>query len=407
MADSPQGPVELVARLLELGVAGAGEIARLGSDFLLAILLAGLGKASADNSSEMPALASAESFGEENLAPAELISQGLLSGEGQYTRVEVAERSGASLDEARQLWRALGFPEVGDDQRVFTSADIAALSHATALVKLGVVDSDALVELARPLGNLMSRLASAQTGFISEIMGSRITAGLSVDDPQMPRELAVQALKTSRELLPVLELTTVYAWRRHLAAEAGRVLIPAVHGTDAGDHLAVVGFVDITGYTRISRNVDLTELASLLDRFEVAVLDVVIKHEGRVIKNLGDEIMFVIEDPVQAAEAALQMLEVFKADESLPAIHAGLAFGPVLYRAGDVYGPVVNIAARLCSLARKDTVRVDQELAARLREAEQFRLSSRTPRHVRGYLQLPSYQLQAARKRHQKGERSG
>ena len=160
---------------------------------------------------------------------------------------------------------------------------------------------------------------------------------------------------------------------------------------------AAVGFVDITGFTRLSRNVDLTELAGLLDRFEAAVLDVVVKHGGRVIKNLGDEIMFLVEDPVSAAEAALELLDVFAADETLPPVHAGLAFGEVLYRGGDVYGPVVNVAARLCSLARKDTIRVDQGLANALAGNGDFALASRPPRHVRGYLQLPSYRLRRAK----------
>lgn len=77
-----------------------------------------------------------------------------------------------------------------------------------------------------------------------------------------------------------------------------------------------MGFINITGYTRISRNVGLTELAGLLDRFDTAVLGVVVEHGGRVIKNLGGEILFVIEDPLSAAEAALQLLDVFGADET-------------------------------------------------------------------------------------------
>ena len=133
--------------------------------------------------------ADADSAPEEELSPAELISRGLLVGEGRYTRLEVAQRAGVTLDEARRLWRALGFPEVGDDQRVFTGADVAALTHAGSLIKAGIVDGDSLVELARPLGNLMSRLAAAQTHFISEVLGSRIAAGLTAEDPQLPRLL--------------------------------------------------------------------------------------------------------------------------------------------------------------------------------------------------------------------------
>jgi adenylate cyclase len=391
---------DFVARIVELGVAGVNEIARLGSDLLLATILAGLGRSDEDTPGELADAAASEAIAEADLSPAELITRGLLVGEGRYTRLQVAERAHTTPEEARRLWRALGFPEADDDQRLFTNADVAALAQASGLIDAGVVDADALVDLARPLGNLMSRLAAAQTGFISEVVGARLAEGLTADDPEFASRLASQAVTTTRELLPVLELTTIHAWRRHLAAEVGRALIPSAFTDreEAQTRPAAVGFVDITGFTRLSRNVELTELAGLLDRFEAAVLDVVVRHEGRVIKNLGDEILFVFEDPIAAAEAALELLDVFDADPALPPIHAGLAYGPVLFRGGDVYGPVVNIAARLSSLARKETIRVDLGMAAELHDAKQFTLSARNARHVRGYPLLPSHRLRRSKK---------
>lgn len=402
MVDPVRGSANIVARVVELGVAGVNELARLGSEILLAALLSGLGRSSQGDESDVPSdLTETGLAAEEETTAAELITRGLLAGRGRYTRLEVVERAGLALDEARRLWRALGFPEVDDEQRIFTSADVAALTGAAGLIADDIVDPDALVELARPLGNLMSRLAAAQTNFISETLGARIAAGMVSEDPDLPDRLAAQALITTQELLPVLELTTLYTWRRHLAAEVGRALFPSGVGIegDTESRPAVVGFIDMTGYTQLSRNVELIELASLLDRFEAAVLDAVVEHGGRVIKNLGDEILFVIEDPAAAAEATLQLLDDLAADDTMPPMHAGLAFGPVLYRGGDVYGPVVNLAARLSSIARKGTIRVDHAMADELADARQFHLATRTPRHVRGYLQLPSYRLRRAKKR--------
>ena len=390
MVDPVRGSANFVARVVELGSAGVGELARIGGNSLLAALLALLGRSEESRGADEP----------DETSPAEVISSGLLAGEGRYTRLEVAERVGVPLDDARRLWRALGFPEVDDEQRVFTSADVAALADAVALVAADIVDENGLVELARPLGNLMSRLAAAQTTFISDVLGARIALGHSADDPELAAQLADEALATTQELLPVLERTTLYTWRRHLAAEVERALFPGGSGLDSlvESRAAVVGFIDMTGYTRLSRNVDLDELAMVLDQFESTVLDTVVAHGGRGIKNLGDEILFVIDDPVSAAEATLQLLDTFAAEDHLPELHAGLAFGPVLYRGGDVYGPVVNIAARLANLARKGSVRVDQAMATELADAEQFTLSLRAPRSVRGYLQLPSYRLRWARK---------
>ena len=384
MVDEVRGSADRVARIVELAAAGLNELARLSSNSLLAALLARLGMTDPDDEP----------------TPAEIIARGLLAGGGRYTRLEVAERAGIALGEARRLWRALGFPEVDDEQRVFTSADVAALTDAAALIAADIVDGDGLVELARPLGNLMSRLAAAETNFISEVLGARIAVGRTAEDPQLPSQLAAQALITTRELLPTLERVTVYAWRRHLAAEVGRALLPSGFGLDvaAESRPEAVGFIDLTGYSRLSRNVELSELARVLDRFETVVLDTVVAHGGRVIKNLGDEILFVIDDPIAAADATLELVDFFTAEDDLPQVHAGLAFGPVLDRGGDVYGPVVNIAARLASLARKGTVRVDQVMATELDDAEQFTLSARAPRRVRGYLQLTSYRLRRAHK---------
>ena len=393
MVDPVRGSANFVARVVELGSAGVTELARIGGNSLLAALLALLGGRTDQGSRR-------EGDEPDEASPVEVITSGLLAGEGRYTRLEVAERVGVPLDEARRLWRALGFPEVDDEQRVFTSADVAALADAVALIAADIVDENGLVELARPLGNLMSRLAAAQTTFISEVLGARIALGHNVDDPELAAQLADEALATTQELLPVLERTTLYTWRRHLAAEVERALFPDGSAVEnlVDSRPAVVGFIDMTGYTRLSRNVDLDELAMVLDRFESTVLDTVVAHGGRVIKNLGDEILFVIEDPVSAAEATLELLDAFTAEEHLPQVHAGLAFGPVLYRGGDVYGPVVNIAARLANLARKGTIRIDQALATELADAQQFSLSLRPPRTVRGYLQLPSYRLRRAHK---------
>ncbi len=299
---------------LDVGTAPVRGLARLGSDSLLAALLALL----RDTDPEPDAAAEPPDAADGRLPPGEIITRGLLDGHGRYTRLDVAERTGIPTEEARRLWRALGFPEVPDDQRVFTSADIAALTDAAALVTEGLLDADGVVELARPLGHQLSRLAAAQTSFISEVLGARITQGQAAEDPHLPDRLAAQAVQITHELLPRLERTTMYVWRRHLAAEAGRTLLPTLPGLHGhvDNRTAAVGFIDISGYTRLSRTMDLTELAALLERFETLVLNTVVIHGGRVIKDLGDEVLFVTDDPVSGG-------------------------------GGDVFGPVVNIAARI------------------------------------------------------------
>lgn len=138
---------QLVVRALEAGTAPVRELARLASDSLLTALLAVLGGADRDEEQQEPPGAIEDETG---MSPAEVITRGLLAGHGRYTRLEVADRAGISSEQARRLWRAVGFPEADDDQRVFTSADVAALTDAAGLLTADILDTDGLVELARP-----------------------------------------------------------------------------------------------------------------------------------------------------------------------------------------------------------------------------------------------------------------
>ncbi len=386
VGESVRDSIQSVARMAPAPVR---DLARLGGDNLLAAVLAVLGSATRDGEARQD---DGDPTADQDTVTTEMITRGLLGGEGRYTRLEAAEQVGVSLDDARRLWRAVGFAEVGDEERIFTSADVAILGEVAALISAGITDIDGVVSLARPFGHLFSRLAVVQTSFLSDVLGNQITADQLADDPHLPGRVSEQAVQTTRELLPGLERVTVYLWRRHLATEAGRALLPAnLTDTDA-DPLAV-GFIDISGFTRLSRDLDSAELTALLDPFEALVLETAVAHGGRVIKNLGDEVMFVADDAAAAAEIALSAVEQLDDDDRLPPVHAGLACGPVLCRGGDVFGDVVNIAARITGLARRGTIRVDEAMADALEPYPQYHVTRRAPRPVRGYLQLRSYRL--------------
>jgi len=119
----------------------------------------------------------------------------------------------------------------------------------------------------------------------------------------------------------------------------------------------------------------------------------VVRNRGRVVTMVGDEVLFVTDTPKDAAEIAVRLTDPRRASQSLPALRVGMAVGPVLSRFGDVYGPVVNLAARLTSLAKPESVLVDKELAALLRHDRNYELRARRPVAVRGYHHLRSWTL--------------
>lgn len=306
------------------------------------------------------------------------LEAGLLGGRRELTREQVSERSGVPLDEARDVWAAMGLPEVPAGEVAFTERDVQALQTVGRLRESGLVDLDTTLVLARVMGQGLSRLAEAQVDVFRER-----ARGLS------PDEAVATARAGAQEVLPDLERLVVHVWRRQFAAAAVRSFEAARQ--DGLPRLAV-GFVDLEGFTRTSREWGVAELQELLERFERESSLRVTAAGGRVIKTLGDEVLFVAEQITAAAEIALGTVAAH-AEQGLPEVRGGLALGPVLVRLGDVFGQPVNLASRLTSEARPGTVLVDLEAASALEQDPAYELVKLRQRAVRGYRALRPHVL--------------
>jgi adenylate cyclase len=159
-------------------------------------------------------------------------------------------------------------------------------------------------------------------------------------------------------VLPAVESLQDDVWRRHLASAAQRLLGDPEGGEESP---MAVCFVDIVGYTSRSKTMADADLVDWVDHFEAEMTRQVVNAGGRLIKTIGDEVLFVADDVHAAAEVGLTATEMGADDEDkFPMVRAGLAFGPVVRRLGDVFGPTVNIASRLTSVARPGTVLIDR-----------------------------------------------
>lgn len=305
----------------------------------------------------------------------------LILGEAPHlTRVQVAEQAGVPLELARELWRLLGLPEQSDEELAFTAADVQALEYSRDLMNLGVLSPERQSALVRTWGRSFARLAEWQSTLLTEV-------ALERDDP------VASVIDLTGEVLPRLDALQSYVWRTHLARAASRTLATGAAGSDVVD-LAVV-FVDIVGFTSRSKELTDAELVAWIEHFEAECSNAVVDHGGRVIKNIGDEVLFVTDDVAQAAELAL-LLTSRGADEddTFPEVRAGVAYGEVVSRLGDVLGPTVNIASRLTSLARPGSVLIDQGAYDALNvdgTGFGFRRLRRTS--VKGYSRLASFAL--------------
>ncbi len=314
----------------------------------------------------------------------------VLQGPARYTREELALAASISVEEARRLWRAMGFADVGS-ARAFTDSDLTALLRVRSLVDTDVLDLDTAVEVARALGSTTSRLAEWQVDTLGRRLADR---GLISSGEGLTAEDVGVVHATTASVLPVLEQIMVHVWRRQLAATLIRVLVTAdpdsAEGVATG--AATVGFADLVGFTRLSRQLEDDALARLVETFETVSGDVVASTGARLVKTLGDEVMFLADSAEQGAATALKLHRVHGADAEIPQLRVGIATGAVLGRMGDIFGPTVNLASRLTAIARPDSTLVDSATAEALQHRG-YTLRQITPRPVRGVGLVRAYAL--------------
>lgn len=258
-----------------------------------------------------------------------------------YTLDELAAAADMTPERAERFWRAMGFPAVRKDERWFTESDKEALSIVRALIDLGLTDEEVAVQMTRVVGSSMARLAEAQI----EASSSR---PLDPATAELAATAAVSYLTTQAWLLE-------YVWRRHFEA-AGRRQIMSPSMTPKGGRTLAVGFADLVGFTSLSQQMTEAELARVVQRFEAVAHDTVTALGGRVPKMIGDEAMFVVDDPAAGVEIGLRLAEQYADDELLSDVRVGVAFGAVLPHEGDFYGPTVNLASRIVGIAYPGTV---------------------------------------------------
>lgn len=294
------------------------------------------------------------------------------------TSDEVVEGDADAARNAARLWRALGFPGTGNSA-AFTRADREAFGKLSALVDAGDIDLDTAVKLTRAVGYTMARLADWEVATLTEWVeqversdqgsGSRLTT-------------AIEVMQTVRK--PFEELM-VYVWRRHLAAAVARVEALGAADADLHTQLLTVGFADLVSFTRLTAGIERHRLADLVEAFESVCADLVAARGGRVIKTLGDSVLFVSDDVKSGVDIALDIVARVGGDAELPDVHVGIATGPVVLRLGDVFGSAVNLASRLTGIARRNRVICDTETARVLRDCGGFVVRPLTERFVRGF----------------------
>ncbi len=273
------------------------------------------------------------------------------------TLAEVAARIDVTPERIEEIRFAAGLPPVDPDARIFTPEDAAGF--ATTAAGAALLGAEATRRFSRVAGSAVARLAEAAI----------VTFRVHVEGPirkSHGSELALaQANWRGVQTLRVVPLALASIFHGHLLT-AMRRLREARAGKSVDLVRMAVGFVDLVGFTPFSQHLEPHALAGVVERFEDTAYDATTARDGRVVKLIGDEVMFVARDPGAACEIALDLMERLCRD-SHATPRGGLAWGDMLLRGGDYYGPTVNLAARLAEQAVPNELLVTPELVERAR----------------------------------------
>jgi adenylate cyclase len=295
----------------------------------------------------------------------------LMPGAARYDVAGVAEAAGTSPEVAARVWRALGFPDVPDGVTAFSERDARALHFAVERVQ-GTRSLSDLEHQVRVVSASLARLSAFEADLVAETLDSLRATG--ADEETVAMTLIEEA--DWQNVSELIDYTHRLLFRASIWRRLGR--------TTGGPTVDLaVGFADLAGYTELAQGLDEHELSELLAGFETLAYDTAAEHNGRIVKTIGDEVMFV-GAPRNVATIALALAERAAADAVVPDVRVGVACGTVLARDGDYYGPVVNLASRITGRARRGTVLAAAALYRALADDPAFSWRRLGPKRLRG-----------------------
>jgi len=280
----------------------------------------------------------------------------LRSGPPIYTLRTAADAIGVALADVEHGWAMLGLTVADPDTPVLSQVDVDALATWVAMrMQMG---PDAADGFLRVLGSTVARLAEA------------ISSMIRTSQPKMWLGLTGDELTTARvyrevaEFVPRIGAMIDAVHRHHLVST--RTFIESVVSGPSASLLCGVGFADLSGFTALTQLLTPAELSTMLTEFGNTASDVVHADGGRVVKFLGDAVMWVSSDPERLAKAALDLVDHPRAREAGLQVRAGLGYGEILAINGDYFGNAVNLAARLVAAASPGQILAATEVHDRL-----------------------------------------
>lgn len=276
-----------------------------------------------------------------------------LAGDGRrYTPREIADIAGVDLNLLRRFSAALGVPYGDPDEPRSTEADLEAARRVKAFRDAGLPE-DGMLQVARTIGMGTARVAEANRELVVRTL---------TQPGDTERDLALRLAAAAEHMMPLVGSTLVHALQANMLEQIRRDVIGTADlasGEIGGTVDLTICFADLVEFTRLGEEIAAEELGMVAGRLE-EMASVVAEPPVRLVKTIGDAVMFVSTEPEPMLKASLALVGAAEAEgDEFPLLRAGLACGSVLPQSGDYYGRPVNLASRITGVARPGSVVVD------------------------------------------------
>ncbi|MEY2425674.1 MAG: hypothetical protein QOI61_1246 [Actinomycetota bacterium] len=268
----------------------------------------------------------------------------LIPDRGSRSLEELIQKHGWDPEIVRRFWRALRLPVAEESERVASSGDEATIAALMELAAFANVDR--AVGVARVMASACERVAEATGAAARTSTGD---AAVATSDELVAAQYWERAASLAVTIAQAMDAN----FRHQLELSRRRFEQTGSYDvmTRRQSRLAVC-FVDISGYTALSESMSPEVLSELLDAFERIVDAAVEGTDARIVKFIGDAVLVVSPSTAQIASVATRLVTTRSwAPPANPSLRAGIAYGEVLTQEGDVFGPPVNVAARLLGVA--------------------------------------------------------
>jgi adenylate cyclase len=313
------------------------------------------------------------------------------------TMAEFAAAIGEPIERLREVYGAFGLP-LPDPT---TPTGVVEEELVTAFLRAWRIasDADATTRAARIVGDSARRAAEGWIELYVE----------QVSRPHLAREDTYEAyakatIEPAAHLVELAPRLLVWLQQRHSTKAMRAVnlelfeedLVARQVIPERPPDLPLIAFVDLVGYTRMTEAQGDARAVYAAARLQALAEAAANRHDGRVVKLLGDGALLRFGNPGSAAAALLALADEVPAAGLGPA-HIGLERGPVVERDGDVFGRTVNLAARLSGAASGGQVLLGPAASDAIVDDHRYAVVDVGTRELKGFASpIRVHQLQPA-----------